>query len=397
MTEADKGTGESQPADDIRSALASAIASHDEAETPAEKPAKAEKTEEPEPEAAKEEPEVKEPEEKTEGDKKPEPEKATAEKTEADKAATKEPPANWPAADKVAFKALPEPAQQFLLKRHKDMEADYTKKTQAISDLKKEYEPVDQLFAPYKDTMRAKGFSPRTLIEAWANVEKELASGPERAVKIVQGLVTGYKIPVEKIAAALGIKAAPAQQVEPGADGKLPAVDPAAAKIELPPEIVAELSEIKREIAATKGERVAVAQRQEFERGAKIEQEIEDFKGAKDEKGNLLHPHFDEVYDHMVALAQAKVALKQPMPPYKELYETAVWANPSTREQVRTAEQQAADKKRADEARAKTAAAKRASASVTGAPGAGQAPSGRRGGELSLREQLLEAAEEADA
>jgi hypothetical protein len=58
-----------------------------------------------------------------------------------------EPPSNWKPADKDMFKTLPEPARQFLLERHRAMHASHTRKMQAIAKLKREYEPVEQVFA----------------------------------------------------------------------------------------------------------------------------------------------------------------------------------------------------------------------------------------------------------
>lgn len=399
-----EGTGESQPADDIRSALASAIAA---AEPVVETPAK------PEPEAAEpEEPKgerVRGPDgkfaAKTEGEE-PEakaPEKAASEKPEGEiepdkkpEVASKEPPPNWTATDKATFKGLPEPAKDFLLKRHNAMEADYTKKTQAIASFKNEYEPVDKLFAPHIEQMRAKGFSPRTLIESWAKVETELAAGPDSATRIIQGLVKGYNIPVAKIAMALGIKPGTGTGPEPQV-GEVPPA-PEHTQAQLPPELLERLNRVEQ-FATTETQRranEAQARLRDAENG--INSEIDKFKSASDKDGNLLHPHFEDVEADMTALANSYNVMKQPVPPLNELYERAVWANPSTREKVRTAEAQAAEKLRAEQARAKAAAAKKASASVTGAPGAGQAPSGRRGSDLSLREQLLEAADEtADA
>ena len=179
----------------------------------------------------------------------------------------------------------------------------------------------------------------------------------------------------------------------PAADGQPPAAEHVQAQ--LPPELLDRLNRVEQFTANEDLRRAQEAQARIRDLESRVMTEIETFKSASDKDGNPLHPHFEDVEADMTALANAHLAMKQPVPPLDKLYESAVWANPSTREKVRTAETQAAEKKRTDEARAKTAAAKKASASVTGAPGAGQAPSGRRGSELSLREQLLEAADDA--
>jgi len=65
------------------------------------------------------------------------------------------------------------------------------------------------------------------------------------------------------------------------------------------------------------------------------------FKSAANEKGELQHPYFDLVEPAMIALAQSYVASGQSAPSHSELYETAVWANPSTRALLLASQRQA--------------------------------------------------------
>lgn len=311
---------------------------------------------------------------------------------------SKDAPAHWSQADKDKFNALAPDGKAFVLDRFKAMEGDYTRKTQEVAHLKKEYGPVDELFAPHKDVMRQKGFTPRGLIEAWANVEQKLAAGPDSAIDVIKGLVGGYNIPVAKIAAALGLtpaQAAAATDTQATAvqDGKV---------VELPPAVAAELQALREQVGQFGQKFQTIEQReantrraQELQQEEAVVNQVNQFKSAVDEKGNPKHPHFDEVESHMTALAQAALASKQAVPSLDQLYETAVWANPSTRDKVLTAQRQQEESKRVEEARAKAASARRAGSSVTGAPGTGQAPSGRQGSELSLREQLEAAADDA--
>ena len=387
--------------DDIRSALAAAIASSEkepEFELEPAKPKSESKAEaepkESEAEAAEEKP--------AEDEAKPEDEaKEPAEETAAEEAETKsepkgiEPPTNWKAGDKETFKTLPPNAQQIVVDIQKRMDADYTKKTQAIAALKSEYEPVDKMFEPYRDVMKQKGFTPRTLIEAWANVEKDLSSGEQGALRVITNLVSGYKVDPSKVALALGLK----QQAAPSPITGDQTTETAAAvpqtPIQLPPELLQTINGLQQRVDTFEAERRATAARAAEERGQAVMNEIEKFKSAVDGKGALLRPHFDEVEEQMTHLALAAKSAGQQVPPLQELYEKAVWANPSTRKALITAEQQQVEDKRKAEARAKAAAAKKAAASVTGAPGTGQMPQGRPTADKSLREQLEEAAEES--
>ncbi len=130
------------------------------------------------------------------------PEPAT-EFSEPDKSAALAPPANWKTSDKEIFNTLPEPAQKFLLDRHKAMEADHTRKTQAIAEFRREYEPVDQLFAPHRAFMKERGITSREVIEYWADIERRLGQGD--GVNVIKGIAQGYAIDPAQIAAAFGL------------------------------------------------------------------------------------------------------------------------------------------------------------------------------------------------
>jgi hypothetical protein len=127
---------------------------------------------------------------------------------------------------------------------------------------------------------------------------------------------------------------------------------------------------------------------------------IERFKGAADGNGAQLHPHYDEVEEHMTRLAIAARTRGEPVPSLDDLYDQAVWANPSTRQKVLDAkaaadeaQRVAAETRRAKEARAKAEQARRAGSSVTGSPRSGQSGQAEGG---SLRSSLLAAVADLD-
>jgi hypothetical protein len=311
---------------------------------------------------------------------KPASETETAEKPVA---SGTEPPANWAAKDKETFKGLPAEAQKFLLDRHKSMEAAFTKKTQEIAEFRREFDPVNKIFEPYRDRMKAAGYTPIKLIQNWFNVEKRLMEG--EGVDVVAGLVRGYQVNLGDVARALGLT--PRQT---NGNGAAQPGQPDHQPVHISPEhpIMRELSAIQARLAADDNMRVNEARRLQTTAETRVMSEIDQFKSALDDKGSPLHPHFDELEEAMTHLAQSAVMARKPVPQLKELYETAVWANPSTREATLAARERAQQAKAADEARAKAAQARKAGSSVTGAPGSGQAPTGRSRTDLSLREQL---------
>jgi hypothetical protein len=285
------------------------------------------------------------------------------------------------------FRALPEAAQEFVLARHKAMEADHTRKTQAIAELKREYEPVDEVFAPYRELMKTRGLTARDLIEGWVNVERRLAEGD--GINVIKGLIAGYKLDPGELARALGISSPPA-----AAPAGPPATPNTPAPSTLPPELLAEVARLRQRADAEDRAKAETARAAQLALREKFIADMEELKTATDADGNLRHPYVAEVAEDMAHLALAAKSRGQAIPPLQELYEKAVRANPSTYESQRIAEAQSADRQRQAEARAKAAAARKASASVSGAPGSGQPPRARPSGR-SLREELEAAADEA--
>lgn len=307
-----------------------------------------------------------------------------AEKTEPQDKAL-EPHANWSKEAKDRFGKLDKDSQAFLLDRERSMQADYTRKTQEIAALKRDYEPVDQIFKPYRDQMKAAGHTPESLIKGWASVETALMGG--KGIDVIKGLVQGYKLNPQEIIAALTGNA-PAQannQNAPQQQQNSP--------VALPPELQAKLSKIDQ----FEQRFAADDQARQAQETAKVMQSIEDFKSAKDDKGNALHPHFDELEADMALMAQALKASGK-VPTLKELYERTVYANPSTREKVLAAERQSEENRKNAEARAKAEKARKASSSVTGSSkDSGQSQANGRDKGMSLRDQIAQSYQEVSS
>ena len=261
------------------------------------------------------------------------------------------------------------------------MHASHTRKMQAIAELKREYEPVEQVFAPHREIMRQRGLTPRALIEGWADVERRLAEGD--GVNVIKGIVAGYNIDPARIADALGIGAA--RQTADAAASK-PAAAPASPA--LPADVLQEIARLRQRAEAEDRAKAETARLSQAAAQQKFLTELDAFRNARDDQGNLLHPHFSDLEEDMAHLALAAKSRGQAIPPLRELYDKAIRANPSTYEAQRIADEQSAQRRRQDEARAKAAAAKRAGSSVTGAPSAGQPPPGRSSAR-SLREEIV--------
>jgi hypothetical protein len=316
-------------------------------------------------------------------------------KVEAEKNAdgTLKPLQQWSKQHKEIFAQATPQVQQFMLDRERQIDSMLSKKLGEGAEFRKRYEPIEALFKPYEATMREKGLTPVSLMEAWANVEKRLAQGD--GIGVIQGLISGYGIDKARLAQALGLQTAtPRQDVTIDEQGNPIIPDPAArqpGQMQLPPELVSEIRELRARQDAIDNAARAAASANQNSGMQRVVNQINEFKGETDGKGNLLHPHFEEVENHMTLLAQSAVASKQAIPPLKDLYEQAVWANASTRAKLLNSQRLAEETKRTEEAKTKAKAARASGSSVTGTPGAGQSSQGKAPVERSLSAEIEEA------
>ena len=285
------------------------------------------------------------------------PEKVEAKTDEA----VVEAPQHWPEADREMFKSQPRAVQDFLSRRHREMEADYTRKTQAASEGIRFSENVTNRIAPeVVREMRAKGVSNEQFVTNLVDWHKLSVTNPaEFARQVVNNLKLDPKVLFE------------------GATP--PVVTPAEKRIE---QLEARLAREDQEYAAT------------VQNNAKTT--LDTFTNEKDAAGNLLRPHLDKVRTMMGRLMMADDTLD-----LAQAYEVAVFRDPSLRSTLKlpgtTTEQppvaQSGDNtQRAKEAQ-RAAAAK--SMNIRGDSGSRHAPAEKNGTKpVSLRAAMDEVADE---
>jgi hypothetical protein len=262
-----------------------------------------------------------------------------------------EAPSHWSPADKEIFKNAPPELQKWMIDRHKSMEGDYTRKSQEIAEFKRSWEPVKELFAPHIDQLRATGQTPASVITHWANINNSLNNNPAETIK---WLASQYNV---DLSGQIG-------------DNDI-YIDPHVQSLRQ------ELQQLKQ----------SVVQREQYatqQRLSTVQSELQMFAEAKTEAGELAHPYFEEVVEDMVSLAKAEQAGGK-TPTVGDLYDRAVWANPTVREKLLAAQRDAAAKKAEQEARAKAAKAKIAKKTLR------SSPDGEVSGDLTLRQQLEQA------
>ena len=239
-------------------------------------------------------------------------------------------PEHWSAEDKATFAKLPPEGQQFLLKRHGDMEAEFTRKSQASAGAVQ----FTQALAPvFQDPQIARslqqaGVHPVQAIHEWANWHRlGTSERQEDKFHLLVDLTQRMGLDPARIFSALN-KSPPNPMGLSEEDLKDPAVK----------FIADHLGRSESKLQALEGQ---IQQREQREQAARAEwglknarSGIDGFADEKSKDGRPLRPHFDAVLPLLIDMFKAN-----PDRNLAEAYETACWAHPEVRKQLLQAEQ----------------------------------------------------------
>ena len=248
--------------------------------------------------------------------------------------ASLEAPTSWSTAAKSEWAKLPPAIQQEVLKRESDVAKGFEERANRL----KSYEPIEQALEPVRRMLDLNGVSPGQYVRQLVAAEQYLQTNPAEAI---QYLARSYGVDLQGMTQQQA-EAAPA--------------DPAVAAL------TQQVQQLTQHITSS-------AQQQQAQQHDAVARQIEDFKA--DPK----HKHFDAVYDDMVAMAAAERSMGK-QPSLGTLYERAVWANPSVREQILAEQKAEQERKTAEERARKVKEARRAAGTNMGSQGTGgQTPS----------------------
>ena len=178
-----------------------------------------------------------------------------------------EAPIHWSAQDREVFAKIPKDGQEFLLRRHKEMEADYTRKTQEIAPVRRRQEALEEVLTPYRTEYQAQGMDDVAAIRRLFAIHDSLKQNPTQTVL---WLAQNY------------------------------GADLTQTEEELDPNVAA----LKQQIQQLQQEQhLSKTQAQQSQQQALVRQ-IQEFEQEKDENG-LKHPRFQEVYQDMVKLFES--------------------------------------------------------------------------------------------
>ncbi len=302
-------------------------------------------------------------------------------------------PAHWSQADKELIAALPKEHQGKVVERYKAIEAGFTPKLQELAEIRRNYDGAMQLFQPHMQALRQAGRTPSDIIAGYVQIERDLLQGRQNAARggvndlgaqHVARIISSYNIDPGRVAALL-------RGEQPQGDMGAGAQPPAA----IPQQFLQAFNSLEERVIRREAEDQARIAADQSAREAAVSAQMDTFINEKDETGQLKHPFFSELDHDMRMLAQTLLS-QGITPTIADLYERAVYANPTTRSKLLAANQAQEQRKAAAERKAKAESAMRAASSVNGSPGTGGSPAERRG-PRSLREQIAEAAAELEA
>ena len=239
-------------------------------------------------------------------------------------------PEHWSAEDKATFAKLPPEGQAFLLKRHGDMEAEFTRKSQASAGAVQFTQALAPVFSDPRlaNALKQAGLHPVQAIQEWASWHKlGTSERQEDKFHLLVDLTQRMGLDPARIFAALQNQSPPLPAGLTQEDLKDPAVK----------FIADHLGKTTNELGALRGE---LKRMQQAEQTAKAEwglrsarQGIDGFADEKSSDGRPLRPHFDAVLPILIDLFKAN-----PNRELAEAYDTACWAHPEVRKQLLAAE-----------------------------------------------------------
>jgi hypothetical protein len=238
-------------------------------------------------------------------------------------------PEHWSAEDKATFAKLPQEGQNFLLRRHGEMEAEFTRKSQASAGAVQFTQSLAPVFTDRRiqSSLQQMGLNPTQAVQEWAGLHvRAMSPNQQDKFNVLVDLTERMGLDPARIFSALNKQPLPEGLAE--AELKDPAVKFFADRLG---QTTGELNALKNEIQQRwASENQARAQAGEQHARANIDQ-FADENGAD---GKPLRPHFNTVLPIILDLYKAN-----PQRSLAEVYDAACWAHPDVRKQLLAAEQ----------------------------------------------------------
>lgn len=259
-----------------------------------------------------------------------------------------EPPSHWNAELKDDFNSLPSEAQAPFKKAMDNLWALHTKRSQELAEIRKDSDAINQMFDPYKEQMRIAGEKPTDVVNRFIGIHEALSRGGDAAKQAVDYIVKNYNVPFE-----------PSGQLrEAGENAEYGDSQNAVQQ----PNVVDEkavLDMVNNQFA-----------QREYNSRLHAFQEVEQ-EFATDA---LNYPHWDKVYAQMGKFLPDNVPVAKAKEAYAQAYESAVYADPTLREELISSQVNSKVNKTQSQMQEEVTKAKKASRNMKSDASAAKAP-----------------------
>ena len=266
------------------------------------------------------------------------------------------PPQHWPNDFKEQFEKMDATGQHLFMKRYKDLEGDYTKKTQSLAKYRKRQEAFDEIMKPHMDDFSRAGMDEVGAVRQLLAAHDYLRKDPKQAI---QWLAKNYGVDMSEV----GLDTAEDDYADP------------------------QVKALQQQVAQLQGFLNQQQQTQMQSVQQNTQSMIDQFAGEKDANGNPKHPHFSEVRDRMGVLIQGNQA-----PDLATAYDMAVYADPKLRQSLMdNYAETKTQKKVKTEAVAKAKKAQRSTVRGNAAPAEKALPTG-----MSVRDTIMKSIQQLE-
>lgn len=211
-------------------------------------------------------------------------------------------PEHWPTEEREAFDALPDEAKTFALTQGERLYSHHQKRVEELASEREvldRLKPLEQEIAPYREQLRLQGVAEQDVVRQLMAVRHSLQTAPADTIRWL-AQQTGVDL----------------NQIETET-----LVDPTEQR----------LAQVEQQVQqSNQAHAQAIQQQQHNVAYQQAENALGQFMSAKDENGNLLHPHVENVQVTMTELANADIAANK-LIDLEDLYQRAIWQNAETR------------------------------------------------------------------
>jgi hypothetical protein len=180
-------------------------------------------------------------------------------------------PKHWAQADRDLFSKAPPDIQKRWLDREGEYQKGFDSKAQEYAAYKREWDPVDQAIKPFERDLGLRGISRQQFVGQLVNVHKWLTENPTEALPWI---AQQYEVDLQSL---LNSSEGAAQ------------VDPTVRALQ------SEIAQLKSHLTGFTAEQQRAAHATNLSK-------VSTFADAKDDKGNPLHPYFDELAQDIVQI-----------------------------------------------------------------------------------------------